>query len=454
MSTDAEAELAALRVENARLRAELDAATGPDRPAPARRGRAWVIPSAALIVIGAILAPVAVVSAWADRQLTSTEAFVQTFAPLARDQAVQSLVVSRTIDAVDEQLDVRALTKTVFDGVGQLDLPPRAAQALSTLQAPAAAGVEELVHQTVRRFVASDAFAELWQRLLRTGHTQMVGALSGDDRAAVTIAADGSIGIQLGPIVAEVKERLLDRGISFASRLPEIDRTIVVASSDAAVRAQTAYALVQVTALWLPWLVVACIGVGVVMARRRSRALALAAVGIAVAMLVTVLGVAFGRIVTVRALAPDLMPRNAARAVYDAAVAFVLSASIAVTVLALSVAVVAWFSGSSRPAVRVRGGWNRLAAAARGSARAHGVTTGRVGEAVYRWRLVLRTLIALGAAAVIVLHRPLQPALIVWTLVGGLVAVATVELVSRPPGPADTAGVPPDDAVPAAPVHP
>ena len=435
MSTSADAELAALRAENAQLRAALEAVAEPDGIARARRGSAWVVPSAALIIIGAILAPVAVVIAWADRQLTSTEAFVETFAPLAHDQAVQSLVASRTIDVVDEQLDVRALTKTVFDGVGELDLPPRAAQALSALQAPAAAGVEELVHQTVQRFVASEAFAELWQRLLRTGHTQMVGALSGDERAAVTIAADGSIGIQLGPVVEEVKQRLGDRGITFASRIPAVDRTIVVATSDAAVRAQTTYALVQVTALWLPWLAVACIGVGIVMARRRARALALAAIGVAAAMLVTVLGVAFGRVVTVRALAPDLMPRNAARVVYDAAVAFVLSASIAVTVLAFSVAVVAWFSGSSRPAVRLRGGWGRIAAAARDGAAAHGVTTGGFGEQLHRLRPALRTVIALGAAAVIVLHRPLQPALILWTLVGALVAVAVIELLSRPPAP-------------------
>ncbi|SOC86903.1 hypothetical protein SAMN05660766_0567 [Curtobacterium sp. 314Chir4.1] len=450
MDPQDEAELAALRAENERLRAALHAGSDVADEQRRPRGLGWVIPSAALIVIGAILAPAAVITTWASRELTSTDAFVQTFSPLARDEAVQSFIAAQTIDAVDEHVDVAELTDTVFDGVRDLDLPPRAAQALTALQAPATAGVEDLIHQTVHRFVASDAFATLWEGLLRTGHTQMVSSLSGDQDAAVAIAADGAIGVQLGPIVAEVKDRLVDRGITFADRIPDINRTIVIATSDAAVRAQTAYTLVQVASTWLPWVAVAFIAGGVLLARRRARALALAAVGVAIAMLVTILGLGFGRVATVRALAPELMPRGAARAIYDTVVAFVLSASVAVTVLALAVAVVAWFAGSSRPATRFRSGWNRLAGGLRDRAEAHGVTTGRFGSEVYRFRAVLRTLIALGGAAIIALHRPLEPGLIVWTLVGSLIAVGVVELVARPedvpltvrPHADPTAGVP------------
>lgn len=442
MNSSVDDELAALREENERLRAALE------RDRPARRGPAWVIPSAALIVIGAILAPVVVVTTWAGRQTSSTAAFVETFSPLARDPAVQSFIAAKTNEVVDEHLDVRALTGTVFDGLGQLDLPPRAATALSSLEAPASAGLEDLVHQTVQRFVASDAFRTLWDGALRTGHAQLVSSLTGDDQAAVAIAADGSIGIQLGPIVAEVKQRLIDRGLGFASRIPAVERTVVIATSDAAVRAQTAYAFVQVTAAWLPWVAVACIGIGVVMARRRARALALAGVGVAVAMVVTMLGLAFGRVVTVRALAPDLMPRNAARAIYDTVVAFVLSASVALTVLALAVAVTAWFAGTSVTARRLRAGWRRLTGSARTAAERRGVTTGRVGVELDRFRVPLRALIAVVAAAVIVVHRPLSPGLIVWTLVLSLVAVGIVDLLARPAGADGSIGSASDDVSP------
>jgi hypothetical protein len=431
--TTTEDELAALRAENAALRDRLAARTPGPSPAR-RRGWGWAIPSAALIVIGAVLAPVAVITTWAQREVTSTDAFVATFAPLARDRAVQTLISTRTVGVIEDRLDVEALTGTVFDGIGSLDLPPRAKTALSALQAPATAGIQDLISTTVDRFVSSDEFATLWDRLLRTGHTQMVASLSGDRKAAVAIGEDGSIGVQLGPVVAEVKQRLIARGLTFASRIPAVDRTIVIATSDAAVRAQTGYALLQVTAGWLPWLVVACIGVGVVLARRRARALTLGAVGVALAMLATLAAIGVGRVVAVRALAPELMPRNAARVIYDSVVAFAVHAAVAATVLALALALVAWFSGTSEPARRLRGAAVSGAGALRRWGDAHGVGTGRIGTELYRARVLVRTLIALGAAAIIVLHRPLEPALVVWTLVGALVLVAVLEVVQRPPG--------------------
>jgi hypothetical protein len=441
-------ELTTLRAEIAALRARLAARDGTStHPRPRPRWRR-AVPAAALIVIGALLAPVTVVAVWAEREASSTEAFVETFAPLARDGSVQALVASRTVAVINERLDVSQLTGTVFDGIAQLDLPPRAKDALGALQAPATAGIEGLITSTVDRFVASEQFAELWDRLLRTGHTQMVASLRGDRDAAVSIGGDGAIGIQLGPVVAEVKSRLIERGLTFAARIPSVDRTLVIATSDAAVRAQTAFAVVQIVAGWLPWILVATIGLGVVTAHRRARALTLAAVGVAVTMIVTLVAVGVGRVQTVHALAPDLMPRNAARTIYDGVVAFVASAAVAGTVLALSVALVSWYAGSSSSARTVRGSFVRAAGSLRAAAEQRGLTTGRVGVLVSRGRVVIRTLVAIAAAAVIVIHRPLTPGLIAWTLVGALVVVAGTELVGRPSAPRTGVSPGTDDPAP------
>lgn len=442
-----DAELAALRAENAALRERLGDLSGAPRVRSVRRGRGWVVPSAVLIVLGALLAPAAVITTWADREVASTDAFVATFSPLARDEAVQDLIATRTTAAIQERLDVAELTGTVFGGIRQLDLPPRAKRALGALQAPATAGLEDLISSTVDRFVASPQFRTLWDRLLRTGHAQVVASLRGDRDAAVSISESGGIGIQLGPIVAAVQQRLVDRGLTLAARIPAVDRTVVIATSDAAVRAQTAFTLVQVTSTWLPWLVVACIGIGVLMARRRARALFLGAIGVAVGMLATLAGVGIGRVLTVRALAPALMPRNAARVVYDSAVAFVASAAVAGVVLGLAVALVAWFGGSSDSAVSVRRAVTRGAGAIRHWAEVRGVTTGSFGIQVHRLRVLVLTVVALGSAAIIALHRPLSPGVIVWTLVGSLAVVAATELVGRPP--AEASGVSPgkDDPV-------
>ena len=117
--------------------------------------------------------------------------------------------------------------------------------------------------------------------------------------------------------------------------------------------------------------------------------------------------------------------------------------------LAACVALVAWFAGSSDTARRLRRLAVRGAGALRRRGDALGIGTGRVGVQLYRGRVVIRTLVALGAATVIVLGRPLEPALVVWTLVGALVLVAVLEVLQRPDGVRGDAGVSPgtDDPV-------
>jgi hypothetical protein len=105
---------------------------------------------------------------------------------------------------------------------------------------------------------------------------------------------------------------------------------------------------------------------------------------------------------------------------------------VAVTVLALCLALVAWYAGSSPSGERVRGGLLRGIGAARNGAERRGVTTGRFGLAVGRWRAAIRAAVAVVAAAIILFVRPVTPALIIWTLIGALVVIGLSELLSRP----------------------
>src|SRR5215212_11241872 len=89
-----ESENAALRAqlesENAALRAQLESPL-PAAPASATvsgyraRSRWWTALAATLIVIGCLLAPLAVIGGWGKTTLTDTDAFVATYAPLAHD---------------------------------------------------------------------------------------------------------------------------------------------------------------------------------------------------------------------------------------------------------------------------------------------------------------------------------------------------------------------------------
>ncbi|MEJ3404364.1 hypothetical protein WDJ51_06445 [Rathayibacter sp. YIM 133350] len=435
-----------LSAENDRLQRERDeaiqlAATQPIEPLAqaaavrvrqARTSRWWTVLSVACILIGLILAPVALVGSWAKTQLTDTDAFVATFAPLAEDPAVQAFISDQVVAAIDEQVDIPALTDAVFDGIEQLGLPPRAADALNLLRQPATAGLQSLVSRIVNDIVTSDAFADIWSQALRVSHDQLMLTMQGDENAAVSIGANGEIGVQLGPIIAEVKQRLVDRGIAFAANIPAVDKTVVIAKSDTTTLVQVAYAISVAVGTWLPWVTLAFLVVGVLAARRRIRGLLGASIGLGLVMIAVASGIAIGKVVFVALTAKSVLPADAAGVIYSQLTAFIASSAVAVAVLAITVAVVTWLAGPYRAPRALRSLFTSWFARARRTADAHGVTTGRFGRWLYAQRVVVRVVVVIAAAAVVLFVRPLSAPLIIWTAVLAIVVLGISELLQRP----------------------
>jgi len=209
--------------------------------------------SACLIVFGALLAPLAVVTAWGKATLLDTDRFVATYAPLARTPAVQTYVVDQTMVVIDENVDINQLTEDLVAGLKGVGTGPRLSQALDALQGPATRGLETLIRTGVQNFVQSDAFATTWQEALRVSHSQLVLTAQGDPNAILQAQQNGTIGIQIGPIIASVKEALMARGISIASRIPAVNRVIPIAQSDQLYLIQVGHQLVVTLGTWLPW---------------------------------------------------------------------------------------------------------------------------------------------------------------------------------------------------------
>ena len=443
-----EAALARLADENARLRARLDAAessaaasaetvplpglAAPTVPPPTRQ-RWRAVLAVALIAFGVLLAPVAVVSHWTRNVVTDTDTFVATVAPLADDPAFQAFLVTEIVTVVEEQVDIETVATDLFDGLAALDLPPRAQDALALLEGPAIEGVRSLIRTSAERVVASDAFATVWEEALRLSQTQIIAALEGDTSSALAISDTGEVGIQLGPIIAEVKQQLVAQGFGLAANIPEIDRTIPIAQSDALVQARTAYQLLNLAGTVLPWVSLLLIVTGVLVARRRSLAMIWAGITLGLSMALLAAGVSVGRLFFVNALSPDYLPSDLAGTVYDSLVPLVYASALSVGLAAVTVAIVAYLAGPFRGATAVRrlvtdGGRHRRASAARS-----GVTTGRSGLWLYRARRFIRAVVGIGAAAVALFWRPLTPAVIIWTAVLALIVLLLLELLQRPP---------------------
>lgn len=312
------------------------------------RSRGRAVAAAAMIVVAALLAPVAVVCGWASWMLTDTDRFVATYAPLAESPEVQTYVVDQTMAAISTQVDLDQLADQVVEGIIALGTGPRATTALRTLKGSLVTSLRSQIRTGVADFVTSDRFGAAWSQSLRIAHRQVMGSLRGDPQAIAQIGPDGTIGIPLGPIVEQAKARLVDQGLTIANRIPEVDRTVVLIRSDQLPRAQTAYALVVGLGTWLPWVVLALLVGGVAVADRRRRALVQGALGLAVALVVLLIAIAIGRVVLLGSVPATVLPGSVAGLLYDTATDRMRSTAAVGIALAAVVALVAWLIGPVR----------------------------------------------------------------------------------------------------------
>lgn len=416
--------VAALEQENESLRAPAD--TGPRRS----RGRTAV--AVLLIAVGLLLAPVAALGTWARLQLVDTDQFVSTFAPLAEDPAVQAFVADEVTAAINDQVDVDALVGEVFDGVRELDLPPRAEAALGLLEGPAAQGVQTLIADVVTQVVSSPAFVEVWANALRLTHQRAVAVIQGDPAAALQLAEDGTLSLQLGVVIAKVKAELSDRGVGIADMIPEIDREIPILQADALVLMRAVYNTAVAAGYWLPWVVIALLVAGVAIARRPLHAMAWTAALFAIAFMLLASGLGIGRAFFVGTVSPSVMPAPAATALFAQLTMLLQSTAVALAVLGALIAIGAWLAGATRPARTLRGAATRVADALRSTGDRHGLSTGRFGELVERWRSAILVVVAVIGALLIFVNRPPTIGGVVGVVVGVAVVFVVVELVRRP----------------------
>ncbi|MFI8593018.1 hypothetical protein ACIGCK_01110 [Microbacterium sp. NPDC078428] len=229
-----------------------------------------------------------------------------------------------------------------------------------------------------------------------------------------------------------VTAALVAQGIGLADAIPTIDRTIPIAQSDALPSAQLGYSLALAAGLWLPWVALGLLAAGVLVARRRAVALVAASVSLATVCAVLVAGFAAGRIAFLAAVSPGILPSGAADAVYATFTGAMRDTATALLVLALAVAVVAWFAGPFAIPRRLRALVHSGAGMARRTLERRGLGTGRVGTWLFRQRVFARAAVAVAAAAVVLFVRPLTPGLVIWTLAAAAAVVLLLEVLERP----------------------
>jgi hypothetical protein len=160
-----------------------------------------------------------------------------------------------------------------------------------------------------------------------------------------------------------------------------------------------------------------------------------AGLGLVGGMLALGLGIAFFRTIYLNGIPAEVLPHDAAAALYDTLVRFLKLGLRTVAVFGLVVALAGFLTGRSVTAVRARVGLKAGIGWLRGGADKAGFNTGPVGRWVFTYKRVLWiAVIAIAALVLVFWDRPTGKVIIGITL-AVLVALVIIEFLGRPPSP-------------------
>lgn len=436
-------EIERLRAEVTRLQAKVadgeQASPPPRSPDRSHGGLRW-LGAGVLLVIVALLAPLAVVATWVHDEISDTDRYVQTVTPLAADPAVQQAVVTRVTNGIFSRLDVEAVTQQAVDALAAQGLPPRIATSLSSLSTPLANGVRNFIEDGVGKLVRSNEFQQAWVAANREAHTQMVAVLTGKDSGTIQVTGD-TVSVNLAAVIDAVKNRLEKAGFALASRIPEVNAQFTILQSADITKAQTGFRVLSALARTLPLVALLLFAAAIALAPARRKALVVGALAVAASMVL--LGALLNgfRILYLDSI-PPTMSQDAAAAIYDTLVGFIRLNLRAVLVLFLAVAAIAWATGAWAPAVALRRTTTRAIDNVRHGSDRVGMNTGAFGASLYSLRTPIRVaVLGIGLLAYVMAAHP-TGAFTLALLAIAAVVLLVVELLARPPVavPASTTG--------------
>jgi hypothetical protein len=375
---------------------------------------AWV-----LLVLTAILFPVALTAYWGQRTLTDTQRYIDTVGPLAQDPTVQQAVSAKVTDVIVTQLDAQ----TRVAGLLQ-DYPT-----LQPLAGPIASGVNTFVGNQVTKLVNSDQFSQLWIAVNTALQKQLIAALSSQPSGAVSIQGDQVI-LDTGDVITAVKARLVDKGLTFVANLPvpsAADRDVVLLTSPQLKQARTAYALAQPVAEWLIFVTLLLFVITVLISRKRARMTMAVGIAIMIGAVVIRLGMAYGQSQLDLSLSGTLFA-GAQEAFFTILTSFLLDSVRATFAVGLVTAIVGWFLSGSSSATSARRMFGGVLSNTGG--RASGTAIAPIGAWFARTKVFWRVLICGVAAVVLLSTSPVTGSVVLWTAIVAVLALVVLELLA------------------------
>jgi len=288
-----------------------------------------------LIVIGALVAFLAIFSVWVSRQLLETQTWTETSTQLLQHEDIREPVSGFLVDALfnDEEVQ-QAVAKA---------LPPQA----QSLAGPATGGLRELAQKAADQALQRPRVQELWAQANTAAHARFVQVIEGNGDA-VKVGNDEVV-LDLGSLVSQLATQI---GINVAGKIPPDAGQIVILKSDQVGLAQDAFKALRPLALVLSLLSLAIFGLAIFLAhgwrRRAIRSVGFAFIVTGLAVLATR---GFVGDYLVDALTSTASVKSASEETYGIITTLLKQSALSVAVYGLIIVIGAWLAGPG-PAAR------------------------------------------------------------------------------------------------------
>ena len=414
MSSESTEDVAALkaRIEALETReAELESKTKRGRFS----GRGFV--AWALVVIAALLFPIALTAFWAQKTLIDTQRYVETVAPLAQDPTIRKAVSDQVSTAINNEIDNSGKVDQIL-----ADYPK-----LKPLAGPITAGLHNLVSTTVTKVVDSDQFASLWVGINQQVQQGVIHVLSADASTGPIQIQGNQVILDTGALIDAVKQKLVEKGFDWAANIPVpsvADRQIVLLTSPQLVQARVAYQIAQPISQWLIFAVLVMFIAAILIAVRRARMVIAVGVAVILGALVIRLLLAYGEAQVSLNLSGTTWS-IAQNAFITILTSYLVIAIRAAFVLGLVLAIVGWYISGSSSATASRAYLSKVLDGAGANAGDTGL--GRAGAWFARTRTFWRFAIPAIAVIILLFQSPLTGSTILWVTLLAVIGFVVLE---------------------------
>lgn len=307
---------------------------------PPSASRARRVSAAALLVVGTLVALLAILSLWIARQALDTDQWTSTSSKLLENPAVQTAVAGYLVDQLYAHVDVQ--------GEIAAALPPRAAP----LAGPAAGALRQGAEQVARRALETPVVQSAWEQANRRAHRRLLQVLRGGGDTIAT--RDGVVTLDLSSLLDQVADRT-GIGARAAAALPAGAGTITLLRARQLSTAQSVANALKPLAALLTLLALACYAGAIWLARgRRRQMLRNAGFGLIVAGVAALIVRRLAGDEVLVQLAPTAAVRPAANATWEIGTSLLWNVATASILYGAVVVFAAWLAGPMRLASGLR----------------------------------------------------------------------------------------------------